>query len=60
MIRNYFTVAVRNLLRQPVYSLINIPAESRERVEAGVTSGCIIVVWSIDDLDFHYRREELI
>ena len=47
MIRNYLTVAVRNLLRQPVYSLINIVG-----LAIGMAACMLIVLYIQDELSY--------
>ena len=47
MIRNYFTVALRNLLRQPVYSLINIVG-----LAIGMAACMLIVLYIQDELSY--------
>ncbi len=52
MIRNYLTVAVRNLLRQPVYSLINIAG-----LAIGMAACILIVLYIQDELGYdRYHR----
>jgi len=48
MIRNYLVVLFRNLLKSPVYSLINILGLS-----AGLTCGILILMWVTDELDYN-------
>ena len=47
MIRNYLTVAIRNLLRQPVYSLINIVG-----LAIGMAACMLIVLYIQDELSY--------
>lgn len=47
MIRNYFTVAIRNLLRQPVYSLINVVG-----LAIGIAACMLIVLYIQDELSY--------
>ncbi|MCY3713426.1 MAG: ABC transporter permease [Gemmatimonadetes bacterium] len=47
MIRNYLTVALRNLLRQPVYSLINIVG-----LAIGMAACMLIVLYIQDELSY--------
>ena len=47
MIRNYLTVAIRNLLRQPVYSLINIAG-----LAIGMAACMLIVLYIQDELSY--------
>ena len=47
MIRNYLTVAVRNLLRQPVFSLINIIG-----LAIGMAACMLIVLYIQDELSY--------
>ena len=47
MIRNYLTIAIRNLLRQPVYSLINIIG-----LAIGMAACMLIVLYIQDELSY--------
>ena len=47
MILNYLTVALRNLLRQPVYSLINIVG-----LAIGMAACMLIVLYILDELSY--------
>ncbi|MDE2729225.1 MAG: ABC transporter permease [Gemmatimonadota bacterium] len=47
MIRNYLTVALRNLLRQPVYSLINVVG-----LAIGMAACMLIVLYIQDELSY--------
>ena len=47
MIRNYLTIAIRNLLRQPVYSLINIVG-----LAIGMAACMLIVLYIQDELSY--------
>lgn len=47
MIRNYLTVALRNLLRQPVYSLINVVG-----LAIGMAACVLIVLYIQDELSY--------
>ena len=47
MIRNYLTVALRNLLRQPVYSLINVAG-----LAIGIAACMLIVLYIQDELSY--------
>ena len=51
MIRNYLTIAIRNLLRHPVYSLINIIG-----LAIGMAACMLIVLYIQDELSYdHYH-----
>ena len=57
MWKNYLTVAVRNLLRQKVYSLINIAG-----LAAGMACAVLILLWVQDELSydrFHQNADQL-
>src|SRR6202035_3244789 len=47
MFRNYFKIAWRNLLKNKLYSLINIGG-----LTAGLTIGILILLWVQDELSF--------
>ena len=57
MIRNYLTIAIRNLLRQPVYSLINIVG-----LAIGMAACMLIVLYIQDELSYdrHHPNAERI
>ena len=57
MIRNYLTVAIRNLLRQPVYSLINIVG-----LAIGMAACMLIVLYIQDELSYdrHHPKADRI
>ncbi|MFH1942148.1 MAG: ABC transporter permease [bacterium] len=57
MIRNYFRVAVRNILRHKGYSFINVTG-----LALGLASCLIIMLWVIDEFSydrFHEKAEHL-
>ncbi len=57
MIRNYLTIAIRNLLRQPVYSLINIVG-----LAIGMAACMLIVLYIQDELSYdryHPNAEQI-
>jgi putative ABC transport system permease protein len=57
MLRNYFKVAVRNLSRNKVYSIINIAG-----LAIGMTCCVLILLWVQDELSydrFHQRADNL-
>jgi predicted permease len=57
MLRNYLTIALRNLLRNPAYSFINIGG-----LAVGITSSVLILLWVMDELsfdNFHTNRPQL-
>ncbi|HWA34495.1 MAG TPA: ABC transporter permease, partial [Cyclobacteriaceae bacterium] len=47
MLRNYFLVTIRNLLKNKVYSFINIAGLS-----IGITSSLLILLWVFDEMSF--------
>jgi putative ABC transport system permease protein len=47
MLRNYFLVTLRNLLKNKVYSFINIAGLS-----IGITSSLLILLWVADEMSF--------
>jgi ABC-type antimicrobial peptide transport system permease subunit len=47
MIRNYFTVSLRNLLKKKIYSIINITG-----LAIGITCSILILLWVNDELSF--------
>jgi len=47
MIRNYFIVSLRNLIKKKVYSIINITGLS-----IGITCSILIILWVYDELSF--------
>lgn len=57
MLRNYLIIALRNLLRNPAYSFINIGG-----LAVGITSSVLILLWVIDEVSFdkfHGNRDQL-
>ncbi|HRI80684.1 MAG TPA: ABC transporter permease, partial [Cyclobacteriaceae bacterium] len=51
MLRNFFTIAIRSLLRKPGYSFLNITG-----LAVGMTVSMMIGLWSYDELTFnHYH-----
>ena len=53
MLRNYLTVAIRNLLRQRVYTLINVFGLS-----VGMTACVLIGLYVLDELRFDRHHEK--
>ncbi|MCX6236200.1 MAG: ABC transporter permease [Bacteroidia bacterium] len=47
MIKNYFKIAIRNILKKNVYSLINIFG-----LAVGITASILIALWVQDELNF--------
>ncbi|MFZ6009622.1 MAG: ABC transporter permease [Bacteroidota bacterium] len=47
MVRNYFIITIRNLLKNSVYSFINIAGLS-----IGITCSLLILLWVFDELSF--------
>src|SRR6478609_8168673 len=57
MLRNYLTTAVRNFLRQPIYSIINLSG-----LVLGLTCNIFIFVWIFDEFNadsFHKDRDRI-
>ena len=48
MLKNYLTIAFRNLTKNSVYSFINITGLS-----VGITSAVLILLWVADELSFN-------
>ena len=53
MIRNYLKIAIRNLVRQKLYSLINITGLS-----IGIACFLLISLWVFDELSFDRFHEK--
>jgi len=47
MLRNYFIVSLRNLLKKKIYSIINITG-----LAIGITCSILILLWVNDELSF--------
>ena len=55
MLKNYFTVALRNLLRQKIYSIINISG-----LAVGLAMSMLISLWIIDEVSYdQYPKSNL-
>ncbi len=53
MLRNYLTTALRNFIRQPIYSAINVSG-----LVLGLASSIFIFLWVIDELSYdRYHKE---
>ena len=57
MIRNYFKIALRNILRNKAYSLINIVG-----LTLGISSCCLLFMFVIDEMtydSFHSKKDQI-
>lgn len=57
MFRNYFTITLRNLLKQKTYSFINIAG-----LATGITCTLLILLWVYDEMSydgFHRKKDRL-